>query len=156
MKRKFFVASLLLMLTFFCGFTNSSEALCCPTINKWERNGTAYYLDTTVKIDFDKVEACDIKSITFEIYDDENLLGSAVSSGENLENLLCYSAKFWDASDCNNIKGLRILTCKFRANSKSYDNGYWVRTDFSGSNDKLPSSIKVTLKTENDIFIAKN
>lgn len=154
--RKFFLVPLLLMLTIFCGFTNSNEGICCPTINKWERNGTAYYLDTTVKIDFDKVNACDIKSITFEIYDNESLLGSAVSSGENLDNLLCYCAKFWDANGCDDIRGVRTLTCKFRANSKTHDNGYWVRTDFSGDNEKLPSTIKVILQTENDIFTVKN
>lgn len=162
MKKKniFFIIAMLLFATLSCGFKVNAESdvIFSPKIRCWEKNGSFCYLDTTVNIDFDKVDVLEIESITFEILDNGQLLGSAISKGENLEHLLKYCSTFWGQtpSTYTSVTGQRTLTCKFRELQTTHDNGYWIRSPLSANQEVLPSTVRVTLTTNSQTYVVQN
>ncbi|MBO5884423.1 MAG: hypothetical protein J6Q51_01360 [Clostridia bacterium] len=119
------------------------------------------YLDTSVKINFDEMEISKIEKITFELYQDDILLGNAISQGENLVTLLKDCANYWDKSSDTylEVTGKRVLSCAFRPREKEGDNGYWIRSKCTVSTDLIPNKLIVRVlldKVEFETtFIAK-
>lgn len=105
------------------------------------------YLDTSVKINFDEINILEIKKIIFKIYDNENVIGSAISEGKNLTSLLQNCATYWDKTPqtYNEVTGERILSCAFRTREEAGDNGYWVRSKCSATTEKIPNKLVVTI-----------
>lgn len=103
------------------------------------------YLDTSVKINFDEINISEIKKITFELYQDNTLLGNAISQGENLITLLKDCANYWDKSSETylEVTGERVLSCAFRPREQKGDNGYWIRSKCTATVDVVPNKLMV-------------
>lgn len=117
-------------------------------ITSWyEGSDNVKYLDTSVTINFDEIDISEISKIKFELYQDDTLLGNAVSEGNNLISLLKNCANYWgkDEDTYLEVVGERILSCAFRPREESGDNGYWIRSKCTASVNSVPNGLKVTI-----------
>lgn len=122
----------------------------------WDYTVDARGLDTSVNINFDNLDIQDIDRITFEIYDEEALLGNAISEGDNLTNLLKECAQYWDASEDTylEVKGDRILSCAFLTLDEETDDEMWVRSACSLTEPELPTKLVVKVLAGNNEYIS--
>ena len=123
-----------------------------PTITSWYDGGNGTrLLDTSVNIDFDQVKIADVDKITFILKDGDEVLGTAVSKGENLETLLEDCASYWATVENPeeyydsylDVKGDRIISCAFATRTEENDNGYWVRSACTATDGVVPDGLEV-------------
>lgn len=126
-------------------------------ITSWYDYEETKYLDTSVNINFDNLDIADIDKITFELYQDEELLGNAVSEGENLVTLLKNCAQYWEqtADTYLEVKGDRIISCAFTTRAEEEDNGYWVRSECSATPDSTPNRLVAKVLVGDVEYIAE-
>lgn len=117
--------------------------LSSATITSWY--GTEnQYLDTSVNIDFDQIDIENIVSVKFTLANDDAVLGTAISEGENLATLLADCEQYWNnTGDYKDTTGVRTMSCAFSNRTTESDNGYWVRSACSATNASVPSDLKV-------------
>ena len=154
-KKAIFLGVLVICLQFFCAFMpNNSFVVGNARISCWQENT----LVTDVDINFNNIDAKDINCIKFEIFDKGEFVTSAVSQGENLQNLLKYCSSFWDTNrnDYLSVQGVRTLTCKFSLREKSQDNGYWERESFNFDTNSCPQTLVVTICTNSRDYTTSN
>lgn len=113
------------------------------------------YLDTSVGIDFDTIKITDITSIRFDLYRDDEKMGSAVSEGENLATLFGDCAQYWEAEDWKAVTGTRTLSNAFKTRTEEEDNGFWVRSACTANaySEKQPNKLVVIVETAGDRYI---
>ena len=136
-----------------CGITtkDGGTLVHTPTITNWYEYEGEQYLDTSITINFDEINVEDIKKITFELYNDDTLLGNAVSEGENLVTLLKDCAQYWEATadTYTEVTGNRILSCAFQPRTETEDNGFWVRSKCTAVVDEVPNKLVVKVVVDN-------
>ena len=128
------------------------------TITSWYEYEGVNYLDTSVNINFDEVSISNVKKITFEIYNENTLLGNAVSEGENLVNLLKDAAQYWEqtADTYLEVTGDRILSCAFKNRTEQADNGYWVRSKCTATENEIPDKLVVKVVVGNIEYVTNH
>lgn len=86
-----------------------------------EETGNQQYnlLDTSVVINFDQLKITDIDKITFQLYKNDDLLGSAESENEKLNALFEECLKYWKDGEqhafdaVSDVRGNQTLSCNF-------------------------------------------
>lgn len=136
---------------------NDSSILNNANITSWYPEPTNHLLDTSVNINFDKFNITDIDSIKFSLYDKNMLLGTRISTGANLQNLLRDAAQYWGQTEETyaDTKGVRILSSAFKNRTEEEDNGFWVSSITTALNETVPDGLFVEVKVGNVIYIAK-
>lgn len=123
---------------------DGGTALYGASITNWwtpaETQGT-HTIDTSATFNFDEIKIDDVKKITFEIFDGDTSLGTAVSEGEKLEALFDEAKVYWTKNDGNGyfqagddytkITGdHRTLSCNFyeieKADEAKYFTDIWT------------------------------
>ena len=119
------------------GGTNVYGAL----VATWREGDDAeMYLRTSVNINCDTIAITNISKITFQLYNDDVLLGTAISEGANLGRLVQNHKEEFNLQE---VTGEQTLNCQFKADSSGYDNGMWVYSDCVGSAADLPDKLVV-------------
>ena len=119
------------------GGTNVYGAL----VGTWREGDNAeMYLSTSVNINCDTISISNISKITFQLYNDDILLGTAISEGANLVRLV---QNHKEESNLEELTGEQTLNCQFKADSSGYDDGMWVRSDCVGTAVDLPDKLVV-------------
>ena len=126
-------------------------------ITSWYDYEGTQYLDTSVNINFDNLDIADIEKITFELYQDDELLGNAVSEGENLTTLLKDCAQYWDETEDTylEVKGDRTISNAFTTRTEEEDNGFWVRSECSATPDSVPNHLVVKVLAGDIEYVAE-
>ncbi len=129
-----------------CGLTtvDGGNIVHQATITSWYGDNNQY-LDTSVNINFDEIKVSDIKKITFTLKEGDEVLGNAVSEGDNLVTLLKDCAQYWGATadTYTEVTGDRTISCAFSTRTEENDNGYWVRSKCTATNAKVPDGLEV-------------
>ena len=107
--------------------------------------GTMYDFEAYPKTDdidnfSDTIAITNISKITFQLYNDDVLLGTAISEGANLGRLVQNHKEEFNLQE---VTGEQTLNCQFKADSSGYDNGMWVYSDCVGSAADLPDKLVV-------------
>lgn len=126
-------------------------------ITSWYEYDGAQYLDTSVNINFDNLNIADIDKITFELYQDDQLLGDAVSEGDNLVTLLKDCAQYWEQTEDTylEVKGDRTISCAFTTRTETNDNGFWVRSECSATPENVPNKLVVKVLVGDVEYVAE-
>ena len=107
-----------------------------PTISNWIEEDNKYKLNTFINIDFNKISWENIENIKFFIYFGTRLVGTAESSGANLDNLLM------DIPD----SGIQVISCNFyKIKEKKQDDKKWVRSYCNIEYPEVANYLKVTV-----------
>ena len=81
---------------------DGGTALYGASLTNWwtpaETQGT-HAIDASVTFNFDEIKIGDVKKITFEIFDGDTSLGTAVSEGEKLKALFNEAKIYWTKND---------------------------------------------------------
>ncbi|MGN1212998.1 MAG: hypothetical protein ACI4TZ_03045, partial [Christensenellales bacterium] len=128
------------------------------TITNWYEYSGENYIDTSVNINFDEIDIAKIDKVVFEIYKDNEVVGSAVSENDNLTTLLKDCAQYWDktADTYLEVTGDRTMSCAFKTRTEANDNGYWVRSKCSLQNPELPTKLVVSVFVENTKYVVSS
>ena len=126
-------------------------------ITSWYDYEGTQYLDTSVNINFDNLDIADIERITIELYQDDQLLGNAVSEGDNLVTLFKDCAQYWEATAATylEVKGDRIISCAFTTRDEENDNGFWVRSECSATPASVPNKLIVKVLAGSTEYLAE-
>ena len=135
-----------------------SEVVTMPTVTNWYKYDGEDYLDTGVKIDFDNIKIEDVSKITFALLQDDKVIGTAVSEGENLVSLFRDCNQYWNNvsgdDGWKSTTGTRDLSCAFKNRTEEQDNGFWVRSacDIDAYKaDKQPNGLRVLVTTKDGV-----
>ena len=116
-----------------------------PTITNWQNIDNKWQINTFFNVDFNKVSWENIDNIKFFIYFGTRLVGTAESSGINLDNLLL------EVED----NGIQVISCNFyNIKDKKQDDGFFVRSYCNIQYPQTPNFLKVTLteRTEDKLI----
>lgn len=135
-------------------FINDVSKVFGANITGWYGEDNAY-LDTSVNFNFDSIQITDINSVKFSLYQNGILMGTALSNGENLVNLLKDCAQYWEktADTYTEVKGIRIMSSAFKNRTEANDNGYWLRSECAATNTSIPNGLVVEVVVGNTTFI---
>ena len=112
-----------------------------PTISNWIEKDNKYKLNTFINIDFNKISWDNIENIKFFIYFGTRLVGTAESSGANLDNLLM------DIPD----DGIQVINCDFyKIKKKKEDDNKWIRSYCNIEYPEVANYLKVTVVERKD------
>lgn len=123
----------------------------------WQAQEDRKGLDTSVNINFDNLNIEDIDKITFEIYQDDEIIGSAVSEGENLTNLLKDCAQYWDETEETylEVTGDRTISCAFFTLNEEENDDFWVRSACSIEEPEVPTNLIVKVLAGDTEYITE-
>lgn len=127
------------------------------TITSWYGSDNQY-LDTSVNFNFDNINISDIDMITFELYQGNELLGNAISTGNNLVTLFEDCAQYWEIETDEtylDVSGNRTLSCAFSTRTEANDNGYWVRSTCTATSDNTPNRLIVKVLCDNIEYLSE-
>lgn len=126
-------------------------------ITSWYPYEGVDYLDTSVNINFDNVDIAEIDRITIELYQDDELLGNAISEGDNLVTLWKDCARYWEATAETylEVKGDRTVSCAFTTRAEEEDNGFWVRSECSATPETTPNKLVAKVLVGNTEYVTE-
>ena len=154
---------------------DGGTALYGASITNWwapaETQGTQT-IDTSVTLNFDEIKIGDVKKISFEIFDGDTSLGTAVSEGEKLKALFDEAKLYWTKTDGDgNYKAgddyttitgdHRPLSCNFYeikdAEQAKYFTNIWTYSTINvhyvdgkhGEGEKFPNKLVVKVLAGN-------
>lgn len=138
-----------------CGVTTldaqAGTKVTAPTITNWYVYEEKDRLDTSVNVDFDQVKIDDIVSIKFTIYNNDDVLGTALSEGDNLVALLTDCEQYWNnTGDYKDTTGVRTISCAFTEAATANDNGEWNRSACTAKKPDIPTNLKVEIVVKKD------
>ena len=117
-----------------------------PTITDFVYLEDKWQLNTFVNIDFNKIEWDNIKEIKFFLYYGTRLVGTAVSKGENLDNLLMQIPD----------SGVQVISCNFyKIDKKKENDGLWIRSYCTMEYPESATYLKVTVQEQKDTQILR-
>lgn len=118
-------------------------------LTDWYEKNENHYLDTSVTFDNKAVPYDTWKRVSFTVYRGEEVIGSAVSTGENLVELLGECAEDW-----TNKESALTLSCPFMNRPKSADNGKWIYSAFAltHEDENQADGLKVEIETADKIY----
>ena len=153
---------------------DGGTALYGASLTNWwtpaEAQGT-HTIDTSVIFNFDEIKIGDVKKVTFEIFDGDTSLGTAVSEGEKLKALFNEAKVYWtkkdgdgnyqSGDDYTTITGdHRVLSCNFyeieNAEQAKYCTNNWTYSTTKvhyvdgnhGEDEKFPNKLVVKVLAE--------
>lgn len=138
--------SFILLVPFFygCGEKEIITDKTTAKISNWYVFDEVNYFDTSVTFDNSNVSYITWEKVTFTLYKaNQEVLGNAVSEGENLDALLEDSKKYWSTEQTQ-----LTLNNAFRARTQSEDNGYWVRSKMEIEDNSDLSGLKLVVEIE--------
>ncbi|MGI1659841.1 MAG: cell wall-binding repeat-containing protein [Desulfitobacterium sp.] len=124
-------------------------------ITSWYGEGNQL-LDTSVNFDFDIINVSDIDSIKFSLCNNDELLGTRLSTGANLVTLLKDCAQYWEktADTYTKVKGKRTMSAAFSTRTEQNDNSYWISSPCTATNAYIPNRLVVEVFVDNVTYTA--
>ncbi|AGA70553.1 cell wall-binding protein [Desulfitobacterium dichloroeliminans LMG P-21439] len=136
-------------------FTKDASKVFGANITSWYGDENKY-LDTSIYFDFDIVNVSDIDSIKFSLYNNNELLGTRFSNGDNLVNLLKDCAQYWEksADTYTEVKGKRTMSAAFSTRTEESNNSYWISSACTATNASVPNQLVVEVVFDNVTYMA--